>query len=153
MEKRILIVYHSEKWHTMFMALNIEQSLKNLGVGVCLREVDKCLPEDMLDYDGVILGSPTYFSNMSWQVKKFLDESASLRLEGVSLEGKIGGSFTSSVSKKDGLDCIKMIEVALQVHHRMRVVTGIVAESDDSEENIVQLCHEYSRKIIDCINN
>ena len=135
------------------MALNIEQSLKNHGVNVDLKNVERCEPKDMLDYDAIILGSPTYFSNMSWQVKKFIDESASLRLDGFPLEGKIGGCFTSSGSHEDGLGCIKMIEVALEVHHKMKVVHGIVAESNESEENIVRLCQEYSRKIIDYLDS
>jgi len=152
-EKKILIVYHSEKQHTMFMAINIQQSLESLGVNVDVKNIERCDPGEMVGYDGVILGSPTYFSNMSWQLKKFIDDSASLRVDGFPLEGRVCGCFTSSGSREDGLSCVNMIEVAFKLHHKMNVVKGIVAESYESEDKIVQICHEYSREIFQQMEN
>ena len=147
MTKRVLIVYHSEKRHTMFMAMNLEHSLETHGIDVDLKPVDKCEPETMIEYDGIIIGSPTYFSNMSWQVKKFIDDSASIRGDGFPLEGKIGGAFTSSWVRKDGDDCLRMIEVAMGLHHKMRVVPGIVLEDNDLEDDVAKACQEYGEKL------
>jgi NAD(P)H dehydrogenase (quinone) len=145
--KKVLIVYHSEKRHTMFMAMNLEHRLEINGIDVDLKQIEKCDPVTMKDYDGIIIGSPTYFSNMSWQVKKFIDDSASIREDNFPLEGKIGGAFTSSWSRKDGEDCLKMIEVAMGLHHKMKIVPGIVVEDNDLEDNVARVCHEYGEQI------
>ena len=145
--KRVLIVYHSEKRHTMFMAMNLEHSLETNGIEVDLRQVDKCDPAEMVDYDGVIVGSPTYFSNMSWQVKKFIDDSAAIRCDGFPLKGKVGGAFTSSWVRKDGEDCLRMIEVAMGLHHKMKIIPGIVLEDNDLEDDVAKACQEYGEKI------
>jgi NAD(P)H dehydrogenase (quinone) len=145
--KRILIVYHSERGNTMFMAYNIGHGAENSGVEVVITEVEKCKPASMVEFDGVIIGSPTFFSNMSWQVKKFIDESASLRTEDYLLDGKVGGAFTSSAIQNDGRECLRMIMLAIGLHHKMKIIPGIVVESKDTEDHTAKICQEYGEKI------
>jgi NAD(P)H dehydrogenase (quinone) len=146
-KKRILIIYHSETRRTMFMAFNIAHGAETLGVIVDVKEIEKCNPGSMIEYDGIIIGSPTYFSNMSWQVKKFIDESASLRADGFLLDSRVAGAFTSSANRKDGGVCVRMIELPLGLHHKMRTVSGVVVESMDTESNITETCRKYGEKI------
>jgi len=40
-----------------------------------------------------VVGSPTQYGSMAWEVKKFFDESSNLHYK---LEGKVGGAFSSS---------------------------------------------------------
>ena len=129
LKKRLLIVYHSEHQNTMFMAYSIGRGAKKLGIVVDIKEVEKCRPEFMVEYDGIVIGSPTYFSNMSWKVKKFIDESVSLRTSGYLLEGKVGGAFTSSATIVDGKECLRMIELSMGLHHKMKLIPGLVAVS------------------------
>lgn len=42
--------------------------------------------------DAVIFGTPTYYANMCWQMKKWIDEGCS----GVKLAGKIGAVFATA---------------------------------------------------------
>lgn len=150
-KKRLLIVYHSEQQHTMFMAYSIGRGAENLGIGVDIKEVEKCHPESMVEYDGIVMGSPTFFSNMSWNVKKFIDESASLRTSGFLLDGKAGGAFTSSATIVDGKECIRMIELALGLHHKMKLIPGLVVTSRETENIIADKCQELGEKIAEKI--
>jgi NAD(P)H dehydrogenase (quinone) len=40
--------------------------------------VDGAKPEDLLIYDGIIVGSPAYCGTLTWKLKKFFDESVSV---------------------------------------------------------------------------
>lgn len=153
LKKRLLIVYHSEQQHTMFMAYSIGHGAENRGIIVDIMEVEKCRPESMIEYDGIVVGSPTFFSNMSWNVKKFIDESASLRTSGYLLGGKIGGAFTSSATIVDGEECLRMIELALGLHHKMKLIPGLVVTSKETENNFADKCQEYGEKIAEKIHD
>jgi NAD(P)H dehydrogenase (quinone) len=129
------------------MAYNIGHGAESPLVEVDIKEVEKCRPESMLKYDGIIMGSPTFFSNMSWQVKKFIDESFSIRTDGYLLDGKIGGAFTSSATIVDGRECLRMIELALGLHHKMNIISGLVVTSMETENIIAEKCQEYGEKL------
>ena len=77
------------------------------------------------NYDSIVLGSSTYFSNVAWQVKKVIDESI-VHCGGGKLKGKVAGIFTSAGTSRDGKDCLKMLEVALGFQRGMKVAEGIL---------------------------
>ncbi len=58
-------------------------------------------PEDLLENDLVILGTPTYFGNMSGEMKRFLDRTSIFYREGT-LAGKHFMVFTSSGTSEGG---------------------------------------------------
>jgi len=49
----------------------------------------------MLEYDGIILGSPTYYGSMAYEIKKLIDESVAFHGK---LDGKVGAAFTSAAN-------------------------------------------------------
>ena len=63
------------------------------------------------------------------------------------LEGKVGGCFTSSGTRRDGKDCIKMLGLAFGFHHRMKMLPGIIRASGDSEAEVSEMCQKYGAKI------
>lgn len=146
MTKTLLIVYYSENGKTEKMATNIGKAAEKSGVKVILKKVEDSNLNDLVEADGIVVGSPTYFSNVSWQVKKMIDESIALYKTPRSLEKKIGGCFTSAGTRKDGEDCLKMLELVL-LHHKITLVPGIVCESKDEETDILQTCLEYGTRI------
>ena len=105
----------------------------------------------MVEYDGIVIGSPTFFSNMSWKVKKFIDESVSLRTRGYLLEGKVGGAFTSSATIVDGKECLRMIELSMGLHHKMKLIPGLVVTSNETENIIADICQKYGKTIAEKI--
>lgn len=92
---KVLIAYYSRTGNTARMSELIEQGLKSGGVDVVRKRVQDTTADELLDYDGIIAGSPTYYGSMAWELKKLLDESVKLHGR---LDGKVGGAFTSSAN-------------------------------------------------------
>ena len=92
---KVLIAYYSSSGNTKQMAEEIEQTIKKEDVQTELKKVEGVKASDLTNYEGIILGSPTYYGTMAWQVKKLLDESVSLH---GSLKGKVGGAFSSAAN-------------------------------------------------------
>ncbi|HOL67677.1 MAG TPA: flavodoxin domain-containing protein [bacterium] len=118
---KILIVYFSATGNTEKMARLIAEGAGQEGVTVECKKVEHTRIEELLDCDGVIIGSPTYYGAMAFQIKKFLDDS--VRYHG-RLEGKVGAAFTSSANIGGGNETtITGILQALLIH-------GMVVQGD-----------------------
>lgn len=111
---RLLIVYHSKTGNTEKMAGYIKEGIESEGVEAVCRKAADTDPRELLDYDGVIAGSPTYYGAMAWEVKKLLDDSVIFH---GSLEGKAAGAFASSANLGGGNETTVLnILQALLVH-------------------------------------
>ncbi|MGI6106197.1 MAG: flavodoxin family protein [Raoultibacter sp.] len=60
--------------------------------------------EKMLDADGIILGSPDYFSNVTARMKTFFDRTRFLHMVENQLKGKVGGIVTVAGLCNTGLE-------------------------------------------------
>ncbi len=111
---RVLIVYHSRTGNTEKMADCIRQGIEKEGVEAVSKKAENTDPGEFLDYDGIIIGSPTYYGNAAWEIKKIIDESVKFHGQ---LEGKIGGAFASSANLGGGNETtvINILE-ALLIH-------------------------------------
>ncbi len=145
--KKVLILYYSGSGNTKKMAEAIGEAMKSSSMNVSVEDVGKCNISLLPNYDSIVLGSPTYFSNVAWQVKKVIDESI-VHYRGGKLRGKVAGIFTSAGTSRDGKDCLNMLEVALGVHHGMRVVEGILRVDGESDKEVEKRCHEYGNRIV-----
>lgn len=145
--KQLLIIYYSGTGNTRRMAEEIAHGAKGLDVAVKVKEIEYCNLNDLAKVDGIVVGSPTYFSNVAWQIKKFIDESIVLYRRGRRLRDKIGGCFTSSGTRRDGEDCIRMLELAFGLHHKLKMLPGIIRASGDRMEDVSKMCREYGMKI------
>ena len=76
-----------------------------------------------------------------------IDESI-VHYEGGKLKGKVAGIFTSAGTSRDGKDCLKMLEVALGLHHGMKVVEGILRVDSESDKEVEKRCQEYGKKLV-----
>ena len=92
---KVLVTYYSSSGNTKKMAEKIAETVKKEEIETLLRKVEDIKVSELTDYDGIVIGSPTYYGTMAWQVKKLLDESVSLH---GSLKGKIGGAFSSAAN-------------------------------------------------------
>jgi NAD(P)H dehydrogenase (quinone) len=92
---KVLIVYYSRSGNTEKMAKLIEEGVKAGGVEVVTKRVEDTSAEELLDYDGIVAGSPTYYGSMAWELKKLFDES--VRFHG-KLDGKVGAAFSSAAN-------------------------------------------------------
>ena len=147
MTHQLLITYYTGTGKTRWMAQIIADGAREQGANVKILPVDECTIDDLQLADGIVIGSPTYFSNMAWQVKKLVDESITLYRRDHLLQGKVAGCFTSSGTHTDGQDCIKTLKVAFGHHHRMTMLEGIIRVSSDPDTKIEPLCKDYGRRL------
>jgi len=145
--KKVLILYYSGSGNTQRMAKAIAEAMKLSAVNVKIEDVGKFDISLLPKYDGIVLGSPTYFSNVAWQVKKVIDESI-VHYRGGKLKRKVAGIFTSAGTNRDGKDCLKMLEVALGLHHGMKVVEGILRVDGENDKEVEKRCQEYGKKLV-----
>ncbi len=79
--------------------------------------------DDLMQCDGLALGSPTHFGNMAAPLKYFLDQTTSLWFSGA-LTGKPAGVFTSVSSMHGGHESTLLSMMHPLLHHGM-VLLGI----------------------------
>ena len=152
MPKTLLIIYYSKNGHTEKMACEIAKGAEKEDVSVILKKVDNCTLNDLVEIDGLVIGSPTYYGNMAWQIKRFLDEIIlSFYTEGYSLKRKVCGCFTSVGAYADGRECIRMLEFAFGFDLKMKIVPGIILETNDVVKGNLAACFEFGQKIANYI--
>lgn len=112
---KMLVTYYSRSGHTKHMAEVVAKSAgATAGVTVECKPVGDVAPKALLDYDAIVLGSPTYYGGMAAEVKKLLDESVAFHGQ---LAGKVGGAFSSSANIGGGNETtIMSIIQALLIH-------------------------------------
>ncbi|WP_077329578.1 flavodoxin [Virgibacillus siamensis] len=90
---KILVIYASMTGSTELMAEAMVDHIHDLGHDVDKRSFDfepLDSAEDMLGYDGILIGSYTWDDDLPYEVEDFYDE-----LENVDLSGKLIGVFGS----------------------------------------------------------
>ncbi|MCM8783144.1 MAG: NAD(P)H-dependent oxidoreductase [Candidatus Omnitrophica bacterium] len=92
---KAIVIYYSRSGNTRQMAEFISEAIEKEAVEVELKKVEETKPEDLLKYDAIVIGSPTYYGSMAYPIKKLLDES--VKFHG-SLDGKVGAAFSSSAN-------------------------------------------------------
>lgn len=90
---KAIVIYYSRGGNTRRLAEMITTALKEENVEVCMKSVSDVKVEELLQYDGIAIGSPTYYGQMAGEVKTFLDETVKLHGK---LDGKVGLAFTTA---------------------------------------------------------
>ncbi len=111
---KILVLYYSRSGNTAKMAEYVAEGAKKTATDVIVKSISDAKVEELTKFDGIIIGSPTYYGTMAGEVKSFIDES--VRFHG-QLVGKVGGAFSSSGGIAGGNEttCIDIIK-ALLIH-------------------------------------
>ncbi len=78
-------------------------------------------PEQLLEADAIIFGTPTRFGNMAAQMRNFLDQTGQIWAKG-GLVGKIGSVFSSTASQHGGQETTITSFHTTLFHHGMIVV-------------------------------
>ncbi len=100
------------------MAEEVAEGAKKAGAAVTLTEVQNCDPKQLLDYDGIIAGSPTYYGIISGGLKDFFDRSVKYHGK---LSGKVGGAFSSAMALGGGNETTVMSIIQIMLVHGMIV--------------------------------
>lgn len=137
----ILVVYYSRTGATAALAREVARGVDGVeGAAARLRTVPAVSAEteasapgvpgegppyattaDLVECDGLVLGSPTRFGNMSAAMKYFLDGTSAQWLAG-KLIGKPAGLFTSTGSLHGGQEATLLTMAVPLLHHGMLIV-------------------------------
>lgn len=111
---KVLVVYDSRTGNTEKMAQAVAAGVEGAGVEPIVRKVDEANVDELLNVQGLILGSPVYYGLPSAKIKAFIDESVKFHGK---LEGMVGGAFCSAGGTHTGCETtIMALLEALMVH-------------------------------------
>ncbi len=96
---KALVIYYSRSGNTKKMAQVITDAINKEGVEVTLKDVKDIGAQELLEYEAIVVGSPTYYGSMSSEIKKLFDDSVKFHGK---LDGKIGAAFASSANIAGG---------------------------------------------------
>ena len=111
---KVIVIYYSRSGTTKKMAEIIADEIKNNGVDIDLVSVTDMKASKLLKYDGIIVGSPTYYGTLAAQIKELFDESVAFHGQ---LDGKVGAAFSSAANIAGGNETtILSILEAMLIH-------------------------------------
>lgn len=138
---KVLVLYHSRLGSVEKVANLVARGVNSIdGVEAVMRTVpnistnietrENAVPntgspyaslDDLKSCDGLILGSPTRFGNMSAELKHFIDSTSSVWMSG-DLQGKPAAVFSSSSSMHGGQESTLLSMMLPLFHHGMLLV-------------------------------
>lgn len=138
---KILVVYYSSYGHVDILAQAVADGASEAGADVTIGRVPETAPEEvakasgfssnadhpiitpdqLADYDAIIVGSPTRFGRLSSQMASFWDRTGGLWAKGA-LVGKVGASFTSTATQHGGQETTQFSILSNLLHHGMTIV-------------------------------
>ncbi len=140
MSATILVLYYSRGGRTAALARHAARGVESTGAIARLRTVPPVAPTttsaeppvpgdgppyaelaDLVEADGLLLGSPTRFGNMAAPLKHFLDSTSELWLAG-RLVDQPAGVFTASSSAHGGQESTLLSMTLPLLHHGMLLV-------------------------------
>jgi NAD(P)H dehydrogenase (quinone) len=152
---KALVIYYSQSGNTKKMAESITEGMKKEGLEAVLKDVADTQVDDLLKYDCIVVGSPTYYGTMAAEIKKLFDESVKFHGK---LDGKVGGAFSSSANIGGGNETtILDILNAMLIH-------GMIVQGDYSGDHygpvsvgapdarVIKECLRYGSRIAKLAN-
>ena len=141
---KILVVYDSNSGNTEKMALAVAKGAEEEGhLEVIVKKAAETKPSDLLAADGIIMGSPTYFGQMSAKLKVLIDQSEQVHKQ---LGGKVGGAFTSSGGIASGAET-----TLLSILHAM-LIHGMIVQgrADDAHYGVAVMGTPGKEDLAEC---
>lgn len=138
---KILVLYYSTYGHLEAMAQAAADGARSTGAHVDIMRVPETVSaavakahhfkleqdapvatiESLVDYDAILIGSPTRFGRIAGQMAAFLDQAGGLWARGA-LNGKVGGAFTSTGSQHGGQETTLHSIITNMLHLGMVIV-------------------------------
>lgn len=145
---KILVIYYSRSGNTKKMAQEVVEGIKKEGLEAKLAEVTEISVKELKNYEGIIVGSPTYYGQMSWEIKKLFDESVSFH---GALSGKVGAAFTSAANIGGGNETTILGILEAMLIHGM-IVQGTALKDhygpvsiNDPDERAISQCRDLGK--------
>jgi NAD(P)H dehydrogenase (quinone) len=141
---KVLVLYYSTYGHIEAVAAAVAEGARSVaGSEVTVKRVPELMPDDvaraagvrlnqaapiakpeeLADYDAVIVGTPTRFGNMAAQMKNFLDQTGPLWAKGA-LIGKVGSVFCGTATQHGGQEST-LLSTHIVLLHQGMVIVGL----------------------------
>ena len=140
---KVLVLYYSTYGHIETMANAVAEGARSAGATVDVKRVPETVPEDvaknghfkleqaaliakpdeLADYDAIIIGAPTRYGRMPGQMAAFLDQTGGLWARGA-LNGKVGGAFTSTATQHGGQE-VTLFSIITNLMHLGLTIVGL----------------------------
>jgi len=150
----VLIIYDSRTGNTEKAAFLVAEGARKVeGVNCIVKRIDETTMDDLLNADGIIIGSPTYYGGMSAKIKDLIDKSVEIHGK---LEGKVGAAFTTSGGTATGAETTMLSIIKALLIHGM-IIKGnpedkhyglAIVGAPESEED-KEACREFGFMIAD----
>jgi NAD(P)H dehydrogenase (quinone) len=138
---KVLVLYYSAYGHIETMAKAVAEGAKSAGADVTIKRVKELVsdevakasyykmdqeaeladPNELDQYDAIIVGAGTRFGTVASQMRNFWDQTGGLWFQG-KLVGKVGSVFTSSATQHGGQESTILSFIPTLLHHGMIVV-------------------------------
>jgi NAD(P)H dehydrogenase (quinone) len=136
---KVLVLYYSMYGHIEKLAYAVAEGAREVdGVEVVVKRVPELVPEDVAkqhhfkldqpapiatpnelpDYDAIIIGCGTRYGGMASQMRNFIDQTGGLWAKGA-LIGKVGSAFSGSASQHGGQEVTLLTTVPFFLHQGM----------------------------------
>jgi len=150
-----IVIYYSRSGNTKEMAEIIAKAMNEADLPTDCKSVDKVKANDLLDYDTIVIGSPTYYGHMAGPVKELIDETVAFH---GGLDGKVGAAFSSAANIGGGNETTIMgiIEAML--------IAGLTIQGDPQgdhygpvsigkpDDRVREQCRRRGRRIAELTN-
>src|SRR6476646_8602243 len=139
---KVLVLYYSSYGHLEQIADSVAEGAREAGAHVDIRRVPETAPQavveaahfktdtahptlgspdELANYDAIIVGAPTRFGRMSSQMAAFWDTAGGLWMKGA-LNGKVGGAFTSTATQHGGQEQTLFSIITNLMHFGLTIV-------------------------------
>lgn len=139
---KVLVLYYSSYGHIEQMADAVAEGARAAGAEVDIRRVPETAPQavveaagfktdtahpvigspqDLAQYDAIVIGNPTRFGRMSSQMAAFWDTAGGVWAQGL-LTGKVGAAFTSAATQHGGQETTLFSTITQMLHFGMTIV-------------------------------
>lgn len=162
---KILIIYDtdSDRRFTETMVPHVKDGIESLdGMEVRVRFVDDCKTADVFWADGIAIGCPSHFANISWRMKKWWDD----RVEDIwfKTDGKFAVSFTSAGAIGGGgeivCQCLNVMMMNFgylvfgitdYVAKKQSLHYGAVVAGEPREAHEIESCRRAGRRLAEWV--
>jgi NAD(P)H dehydrogenase (quinone) len=138
---KILVLYYSTYGHVERMAEAAAEGARSAGAEVDVKRVPELMPlevaqkagakldqkapiaqpEELANYDAIIVGTPTRYGRVAAQMANFWDQTGGLWASGA-LVGKVGSAFTSTATQHGGQETTLFSMITTLLHQGMVIV-------------------------------
>ncbi|MHC4641935.1 MAG: flavodoxin family protein [Planctomycetota bacterium] len=147
-----IVLYYSRTGNTKEMAQVIAEAMNEAGMKTDCKSVEEITANDLLGYDAIVIGSPTYYGQMAGPVKDLIDETVSFH---GGLDGKVGAAFSSAGNIGGGN------ETTIMGINEAMMIAGMIIHGDPKgdhygpvsigkpDDRVREQCQRRGRRIAD----